>query len=1271
MINRTKRVVHAISGLLLVVSVAVLICLLSAPSYAQSQPQADLTGKNVLILHALESNMPLNVRTDRAIAAALEAGGIGMKNQFFEYLDLQRNPGATYRRAVADMMRLRYAARSIDIIVTIYPEALQFVLDEGRTIFPDAPTVALYMYPGFKPPETGRRIIQHVLRTDMKGTLKSALKLIPTAKHVYVVGGVHPLDKKNETQARLEFKEWEGQLDFHYLSDMSLDEMRAALSSAPPETIVLYMAVTADSTGRTYNPRDVAHWLSQYSTLPLFGLYETILGYGIVGGSLVSYESIGTQAGQMALDIVSSGSGAKKISAILDVQPVPMFDWRQLRRWNLNVDALPKGSIIVNREFTFWDFRYYIILCLALVLAEAALILVLITQRHRKMLAEQSLGKAEEKYRNIFENALEGIFETTPQGQFLTANPSLAKMLGYDSSEEIMSTIEESGRQVWVEPNQRLAYIRLLEEQGVVLGFESQFKRKDGTKIWVSLNSRRVAGPDGRTLFYAGFIEDITERGRAEAALKRSEERLQTLIQESPLAIGIAQRGIIAFVNKKYLEMFGYDNGEEIYGRSLINQWAPESREEVAERVRRLISGESIPEKFEGVGLRKDGSRLDVHIAITHLTFDDGRASIGFLTDITERKRAEEALRESEEKFRVVSENARAVFGIIQGDRFIYANPYLAELSGYRVDEILSMDFSNMIHPDNREEVMERMLKRLAGEPVPNHYEFIMLTKSGESRWLDFSPERIYLNGKPAIIGTAFDITERKHAEAALRESNERFRQVAENVGDFIWEIDAAGLYLYTSPSVKRILGYAPDELVGKMHFYDLFTPEVREELKTAAFEVFATKQPFRAFPNPNLSKDGRVVHLETSGSPVLDAAGNLLGYRGADTDTTERQEIEARMRQAEKMEALGTLTGGVAHDFNNILAAMMGFAELVKGKVPKGSREERHLQMVMDAGLRGRELIKQMLTFSRQTEQEKKPLQLSTIVQETGRFLRASIPAMISIRVNVESESGTVLADPVQIQQVVMNLCTNAAHAMREKGGVIDLRLSDFSIAPSEARSDGMKPGLYIKLVVRDTGIGIPPEVINRIFDPFFTTKAPDEGTGLGLSVAQGIIRQHDGYITVESQPGKGSAFFVYLPKVAEQPRREAASEEPAPTGDERVLLVDDEKALTETGQEFLEGLGYEVTVRNSSVEALKLFTDEPSRFDLIVTDQTMPGITGLELAKACMALRPDIPIILATGFSHLVNATAAREAGIRAMVMKPLTKGELARTVRKALDG
>ena len=381
-----------------------LILRLSLPALAQTKPQVDLSGKNVLVLHALEANMPLNVRTDRAIMAALEAGKIGMRNQFFEYLDLQRNPGPEHRKSLAEMMHLRYGKRKIDVIITLYPEALEFLLKDCREIFPDAPIVALYMAPGFELPKTGHRIIQHVFRTDMKGTLEIALKLVPKAKRVYVVGGVHALDKKNEAQARQDFKKWEGQLEFRYLSDTSLEEMLATVSSAPPETIIFYMAMTGDITGKTYNPRDVAERLRQVSNGPVFGLYETLLEHGIVGGSIVRYGDIGTQAGTLALSILGIGSDLDKTSEILDVPGVPMFDWRELRRWKLSEDALPKGSIVINREFTLWDIRYYVIGVLAFFLVETGLIIFLIVQRRRRKAAEEAL---EERLR--FERLLSDI----------------------------------------------------------------------------------------------------------------------------------------------------------------------------------------------------------------------------------------------------------------------------------------------------------------------------------------------------------------------------------------------------------------------------------------------------------------------------------------------------------------------------------------------------------------------------------------------------------------------------------------------------------------------------------------------------------------------------------------------------------------------------------------------------------------------------------------------------------------------------------------------
>ena len=419
-----------------------------------------------------------------------------------------------------------------------------------------------------------------------------------------------------------------------------------------------------------------------------------------------------------------------------------------------------------------------------------------------------------------------------------------------------------------------------------------------------------------------------------------------------------------------------------------------------------------------------------------------------------------------------------------------------------------------------------------------------------------------------------------------------------------------------------------------------------------------------------HVTKDGRRITVLSRQALQRDEDGNPMAVLEINLDVTEARRTEQQLRQAQKMEALGTLTGGIAHDFNNILAAIVGFSEMARGRAPEGSRQEHDIGRVVEAALRGRDLVRQMLTFSRSGVHEKEPLRLSDTVGEVMQLLRASIPSTISITVKVESESGLVYADPTQMQQVVMNLCTNAAYAMRETGGILHVTLSDFIVTETSKYAD-MKPGLYTKLVVRDTGVGMPPDIIDKIFDPFFTTKERGEGTGLGLSVVLGIVRQHEGYITMESEAGQGTEFIVYLPRIEGKLKETAPEEESIPGGSERVLLVDDEELLTDMGRELLEDLGYEVTARNDSVEALALFTSDPSRFDLVITDQTMPDITGIELGKAILAARPDIPVILCTGFSHLVDADSAKAAGINGFVMKPLTKREIALAVRKALDG
>jgi len=383
-----------------------------------------------------------------------------------------------------------------------------------------------------------------------------------------------------------------------------------------------------------------------------------------------------------------------------------------------------------------------------------------------------------------------------------------------------------------------------------------------------------------------------------------------------------------------------------------------------------------------------------------------------------------------------------------------------------------------------------------------------------------------------------------------------------------------------------------------------------------------------------------------------------------------ERKQVEKQLRQAQKMEAIGTLAGGIAHDFNNILAVILGFTEIALN-MPEDTRTQHWLKQVLKAGERAKELVQQILAFSRETEQERKPVRITPILKETLKLLSASLPATIEIREDVAA-SGTILGDPTQVHQVLMNLCTNAAYAMREEGGVLTVSQSDVELdVEAAARYPNLPPGSYLRLIVSDTGHGMDRAVMERIFDPYFTTKEPNEGTGLGLSVVHGIVQSYGGVITVDSEPGKGTSFHVVLPRIDREDTPKAETFAPLPTGNERILFIDDEKMLVEMGQEMLESLGYDVVALTNSLEALETFRAQPDRFDLVITDQTMPHKTGAELARELLRIRPDIPIILCTGFSEIITEKQAEATGIRRFLMKPILRREMAQTIRDLLDG
>jgi PAS domain S-box-containing protein len=498
-----------------------LVCgLISRPvsTHAQAQHQNTLTGKNVLILHALESNVPIFELTDRGLRAALDAGGVGIRNQFFEYLDLARNPGPEYRELLADLMRLRYGHRKIDLIITLYPEALLFAIKEGRTIFPQTPIIALYLPIGFEQPQSDQRVIRQFVIPEMKGTLEIALNLVPGAKRVYVVSGVNPVDTSMENRARKDFKEWEGRLEFRYLSDLPLEEIVATVAGAPPQTIVLFMGFAADVTGKNYTTREVGKRLGEVSSVPVFGLYDVVLGYGIAGGSLISFEYVGTRAGQLTLDILRGTKTLDNIPDVLEVPHLAMFDWRQLRHWNLSQSAVPKGSIVINKEHTLWDFRYYISGALAFIMAQSFLIAGLLIQKRRKRSVEESLRQKTEELDQFFNLSLELLCIATTEGYFLRLNPAWERSLGYSREELTAKRFLDFVHPDDLERTHNA--VSTLASQQKVIYFENRYRSKDGTYRWLEWTS----APAGNLIYSAA--RDVTERLKEEVAARQHREEL-------------------------------------------------------------------------------------------------------------------------------------------------------------------------------------------------------------------------------------------------------------------------------------------------------------------------------------------------------------------------------------------------------------------------------------------------------------------------------------------------------------------------------------------------------------------------------------------------------------------------------------------------------------------------------------------------------------------------------------------------------------------------
>ena len=518
-----------------------------------------------------------------------------------------------------------------------------------------------------------------------------------------------------------------------------------------------------------------------------------------------------------------------------------------------------------------------------------------------------------------------------------------------------------------------------------------------------------------------------------------------------------------------------------------------------------------------------------------------------------------------------------------------------------------------------------------------------------------------------------------KHIQK-VKQAEENYRNIFENAVEGIFQSTPQGRYQSVSPSMAHMMGYdSPEEMITSIT--DIRSQSYVNQKDRDTFVSRLLKNgTVKGFEVQQYRRNGSKFWMSISGRLIRDDKGMPQIIEGFGIDITSRKNLENQLRRAQKMETIGTLAGGIAHDFKNILGVMVGCTELAVVKTPETSQSQIYLSKVLEACSRATSLVNQILMFSRQSESEIKPVHLSDIVRETLKFIRATLPATIEIREKITIESDAVLADPTQIHQVLMNLCTNSAHAMQSKGGVLVVGLTEAEFCPEETDMQiDATPQHFIELYIRDTGHGMSKETLERIFDPFFTTKPVGEGTGLGLSVVHGIVNKLNGSIRVKSEPGAGSIFHVYFPRFdsphlimedAKNPDKDLTGSEPpveSGRGSGRILLVDDEPLLLETLTEMLTDLGYSVTAANRSSEAYEIFQTDPTGFHTVITDLTMPEMTGIDLARKITRINPDMPVVLCTGFSELIQQDQTHAAGIREILYKPVVRAQLSTAILK----
>lgn len=790
---------------------------------------------------------------------------------------------------------------------------------------------------------------------------------------------------------------------------------------------------------------------------------------------------------------------------------------------------------------------------------------------------ERQLSQTREEHDLIRNHSPAGIYEIDFAGQrFVTVNEAICDLTGY-TKEEILATeplqlLKGDSR---VQFSERMA--QLAQGQAIPTMVEYEINTKTGEPLWLILNARMLE-KNGAVVGAQVVAHDITRRKTAQLQVEETQRLLEQRIDERSRELTAA--------NRKLTE------------------------------------------------------------------------------EIAERRRIEAQLKEQSEFLEVIVNRASdGIFVVDDKHRYALMNPACYQMAGFGPDDWQDKSAGEAIDVVNHEDA--RRAYDAVRQGNSQRGEFQIKAADGQIRSVLSTMEPLHWKGKAHILGVLTDITELKKAENARKDTEEKYRLVVDNA-DYGIFVAQDNEIKFANAQTARFISYSLDELqstpfariirssaTGGSHQGD-GNHSAEEPQGTTTFRVY--------------TKTAEEIWVEINSVQVM-WEGRLATLNFI-RDVTEQKQLQSQFRQSQKMQALGTLAGGIAHDFNNLLVPILGFSELALDDVAEGSVLHGNIKEVRRAANRAKQLVQQILTFSRKREHERQPLEIDGVVKESLKLLRATLPSTIEIRTQINSETGVVLADLSQIQQLVMNLCTNSFYAMRQQGGVLDVELRQVTIEQNSSRQPDLEPGQYLQLIVTDNGPGMSPRVLDRIFEPYFTTKPKGEGTGLGLAVVHGIVKSYGGDVVATSALNSGTKVVVLLPCL----QRSAITDEhqlaEVPTGGEHILFVDDEPQVVQLAEQLLSRLGYRVTSLANGIQALEIFKSDIQAFDLVMTDMTMPRFTGKELARELLTIRPELPIILCTGYSEGISREEAHAMGICDLVLKPFIKSEVAEKIRAALD-